>query len=48
MTHPSGTERDARRELRDDRRIERRLVWKGIFALLVAAAVGWLRQRYWM
>ena len=39
---------DARTELADDRRRERRLRWKGVLALLVVVAVVLVRQYWWL
>ncbi len=35
-------------ELEHDRRMERRLLWKGLLALLVVVLVAWLRQHYFV
>lgn len=45
---PGDSVREARRELRDDRAFEARVLWKGLFALLVVVIVIWLRQTYWV
>ncbi len=34
-------------ELAQDIRREKRIAWKGVFAVLVAAAVAVARQRWW-
>ena len=45
---PTSTSRDARRELREDRAFEKRVLWKGFLALVVVLVVIWLRQSYWL
>ena len=44
----SNGDREARRELREDRRFEARVLWKGVFALFVTLVVIWLRQQYFL
>jgi cell division septal protein FtsQ len=39
---------DAAAELRRDRRVERRLVWKVLFALAVVVVIVWARQSYFV
>lgn len=56
--HRLGTERPARgdrgevsravEELRRDRRHERALTWKGVFAVAVTVGVAFVRQRYFV
>ena len=45
---PTSSSRDARHELREDRAFEKRVLWKGLVALLVVLVVIWLRQTYWI
>jgi predicted nucleic acid-binding Zn ribbon protein len=41
-------ESDPVRELERDRRQERRLLWKGLLALLVVVVLACVRQRYFV
>jgi hypothetical protein len=35
-------------ELENDRKAERRLLWKALLALLIVLVFAWVRQRYFL
>jgi hypothetical protein len=45
---PTQPPPDAARELRDDERVEDRILWKGILALMITGALAYARQRWWV